>query len=184
MLLRWNLSPGGYYLVVCRLEPENHVREILEGLSQSSSTRTMIVVGNDQAPTAYVSSLKRIADSRIRFLGTIYDQAQLQALRFHALAYCHGHSVGGTNPSLLEALGCGNAVLAHDNVFNREVARDAALYFGTAAEFRSVLERFEQDGPGRARMRERAREIVRADYTWDGIAQRYAALIDEERAQS
>jgi glycosyltransferase involved in cell wall biosynthesis len=174
------LAPDRYYLVVCRLEPENHVREIFEGFARSSSARQMAVIGNHETGTAYVKELLQIRDPRIRFLGTIYDQAQLQAIRFHAFAYCHGHSVGGTNPSLLEALGCGNAVLAHENAFNREVARDAALYFEGADSFAAAVARLEGDEPSRTGMRQRARFIVESDYTWDRIADEYLALLRRE----
>jgi glycosyltransferase involved in cell wall biosynthesis len=182
ILSRWDLAPDDYCLVVCRLEPENHVREILQGFSRSATKKKMVVLGNTQSRTPYVTSLTDIQDARIRFVGTIYDQAMLQALRYHAFVYCHGHSVGGTNPSLLEALGCGNAVIAHDNRFNREVARDAALYFDSAIAFAAALERVEKEDSDRLRMRERARAIVRADYTWDSIAEQYLRLLDAEKA--
>lgn len=177
LVSEWNLTPDGYYLVVCRLEPENHVREILEGFSASSSTRSIVVIGNHLSGTEYVARLRALNDPRIRFLGSVYDQATLQALRFHAFAYCHGHSVGGTNPSLLESLGCGNAVVAHDNPFNREVARDAAVYFTSAREFAARLAELENAEPERLRMRERGRAIIGSDYAWDGIVEQYLALL-------
>jgi len=116
----WQLSPSGYYILVCRLEPENHVLEILQAFKQSKSRRQLIVVGNHRTGSDYVAQLCAIADSRIRMIGTVYEQTVLTSLRYHSFAYMHGHSVGGTNPSLLEAMGCGNLIFAHDNPFNRD----------------------------------------------------------------
>ena len=71
------------------------------------------------------------ASDEVVFLGPIYDKAEVEALRFHSATYLHGHTVGGTNPSLVEAMAAGNPVIAHDNPYNRWVARDAAVYFST-----------------------------------------------------
>jgi glycosyltransferase involved in cell wall biosynthesis len=96
----------------------------------------------------------------------------------HAAAYLHGHSVGGTNPSLLEALACGSLVIAHDNPFNREVARDAAEYFETPQQLARQLEQvLQQPLLERSRRCARAREIVAQNYTWDRIADDYEALL-------
>lgn len=129
LLHEWGIEPDAYYLVVARLEPENHVREIIEGYNRSTTSCPLIVVGNHNSGTAYANELISLADSRVRFIGGIYDKEKLQALRYHSRAYFHGHSVGGTNPSLLEALGCGNLIIAHDNIFNREVTGNAGFYF-------------------------------------------------------
>jgi hypothetical protein len=92
------------------------VLEILRGFASSESTCHLIVVGDDRADTAYVQQLRAVNDKRIHFIGTVYNQDNLRSLRYYCRAYFHGHSVGGTNPSLLEALGCGNMVIAHDNM--------------------------------------------------------------------
>ena len=110
-------------------------------------------------------------------LGPVLN-AKLQSLRVHAAAYLHGHSVGGTNPSLLEALACGSLVIAHDNPFNREVARDAAEYFETPQQLARQLEQMVQlPLLERSRRCARAREIVAKNYTWDRIADDYEALL-------
>lgn len=173
----WGLAPDGYYLVVCRLEPENHVREMVAGYLASSSNHPLVVVGDHRSGTSYVRDLVANAGGRVRFVGTVFDAAQLRALRFHAFAYLHGHSVGGTNPSLLEALGCGNAVLAHDNVFNREVARDAAVYFRNEHDMADCIRTIELDTVARHNMQSAARNIVERHYQWPDIAARYLALL-------
>ena len=106
------LKAKDYYLVVCRLEPENHVREIIQGFSNTASKRKLVIIGDYQAGTPYTESLTRLKDDRVVFLGSVYDQELLTALRYHCFAYLHGHSVGGTNPSLLEAMACDNFVIA------------------------------------------------------------------------
>lgn len=177
LLVEWDLVANHYYLLVCRLEPENHVLEILQGYTASNSNLPLIVLGNHQTGTNYVKQLLAVNDARIRMIGTVYDPAKLQALRFYARAYFHGHSVGGTNPSLLEALGCGNAVIAHDNVFNREVAGNAALYFSTATEIPNLIEKIDTDEIFRAAMRLNARNIVSQRYTWELVTDAYMALL-------
>ena len=176
------LQPGRYHLVVCRFEPENHVREIIEGYTASRSRRPLVVLGTARSDTPYVRALRQLAaaDERVLLLPPIYDAARLTALRYHACTYLHGHSVGGTNPSLVEALGCGNAVIAHDNAFNREVAGPAALYFSTAADVPSLVERLEADEPLRAQLGREARQQQQQRYTWDAVVAAYLRLLGAE----
>jgi glycosyltransferase involved in cell wall biosynthesis len=178
------LQPGRYHLVVCRFEPENHVREIIEGYTASRSQRPLVVLGTARAETPYVRDLRRLAaaDERVHMLPPIYDPERLTALRYHACSYLHGHSVGGTNPSLVEALGCGNAVLAHDNPFNREVAGRGALYFTDAADVPDLVERLEADAQLRTQLGREARQRQRECYTWDAVVADYLALLGVEPA--
>lgn len=181
LLAEWGLSSNTYHLVVARIEPENHVREIVEGYLASSSQFPLVVVGNHQTGTEYACAVAACADSRVRFLGGVYDKVKLQALRCHALAYCHGHSVGGTNPSLLEALGCGNLVIAHDNVFNREVTGDLGFYFKNADHLPALLERIESlDEVARTELRLAAKKRILDNYSWDQICNSYLMLLGED----
>src|SRR6185503_12367589 len=115
---------GGFHLVVARFEPENHVDLAVEGYRRSGATLPLVVVGSAPYADEYTNRIHAIAegDPRIRLLGGVWDQDQLDQLYAHALTYIHGHSVGGTNPSLLRAMGAATAVLGYDVVFNREVA--------------------------------------------------------------
>jgi glycosyltransferase involved in cell wall biosynthesis len=177
LLAEWGLGPDSYYLVVCRLEPENYVLDILQGFAASASTLPLIILGNHHTNTPYVAQLLAVQDDRIRFVGTVYDKAKLQALRYHCRAYFHGHSVGGTNPSLLEALGCGNAVIAHDNPFNREVACEAACYFTGSDAIPALVAQIEAEEGRRAAMRGQARKIVAGRYTWEKVTESYLRLL-------
>jgi glycosyltransferase involved in cell wall biosynthesis len=177
-LSEWSLVPESYYLVVCRFEPENHVREILQAFQRSRSKRQLIVVGNHLTETRYVAQLRTVQDPRIRMIGTVYDQAKLTCLRYHSFAYMHGHSVGGTNPSLLEAMGCGNLIFTHDNAFNRETLGPCGYYFANTLELTQAIDRAEQEDTGLARFREASRSRARANYRWPDIICRYVALLE------
>jgi len=178
LLEGWNLEPYSYYLSVCRLEPENHVLELIDGFARTDSRHQFAIVGDSRGTRKYVRRLRQARAPRVRFLGSVYEVEKLQALRYYALAYLHGHSVGGTNPSLLEALGCGNVVVAHDNEFNREVCGDVAFYFGTANEVAGAIAAIEALKPAaRSTFGERARAIVRARYRWEDVADMYVSLL-------
>jgi len=179
ILDEWNLQSKSYLLVVCRLEPENHLLEIIQGYRASTVAMPLIILGNHLAETPYVKSLVGYSSENIRFLGTVYDHDKLLALRYHSYAYLHGHSVGGTNPSLLEAMGCGNGILAHDNKFNREVAGVSALYFKDAASLTAILNNlgdFVETGKV-------AQQLVRDCYTWDQIVSDYLKLLKRTNNQ-
>jgi glycosyltransferase involved in cell wall biosynthesis len=172
------LEPGGYHLVVARFEPENHVREIVEGYAASGARKPLVVVGSAPYAAEYTAAIDRIAaaDDRIRLLGAVYDQELLDALYHHAYTYLHGHSVGGTNPSLLRAMGAGTAVVAYDVVFNREVLDGSGWYFAGPADVARAVDAVEADPTAvvsnAAAMRRRAADA----FSWDDVAAAYEDL--------
>lgn len=177
LLAPWALESGGYLLVVARPEPENHLLEIIEGHVRHGGALPLVVVGAVTGQTPYQRRLLAHASERVRFIGAVYDQRQLRGLRVHAAGYLHGHSVGGTNPSLLEAMACGNWIIAHDNPYNREVARDAACYFATVDGLVEGLRQWSARTPAdSARRGARARQIVAQDYDWERVTDAYEAL--------
>lgn len=178
LLAEWNLQKEKYFIVVGRLEPENHILEIVEGFKKSKTKMRLVVLGNHQVENSYVRKLLSVKDDRIDLIGTVFDSEKLEALRYFSIAYFHGHSVGGTNPSLLEALGCRNAVIAHDNVFNREVARDAAIYFENNEDIPDLIQEIESNAERRAMMGVRGLNIISSFYTWDIIVDKYVALLE------
>lgn len=186
--LRTSLSPApldplglvkdGYHLVVARFEPENHVREAVAAHVASRATMPLVVVGAAPYADDYTREVERAAagDPRVRMIGSVWDQDQLDALYAHARTYVHGHSVGGTNPSLLRAAGAGAPVLARDVVFNREVLGAHGRYWATDAELAALLEEAEAHGDA-ARSRGEAGQAEVVDrYDWDDVAQGYADL--------
>ena len=172
------LEPSGYHVVVARFEPENHVAEIVEGYRASSAELPLVVVGSAPYADAYTGRVEGLAkgDPRIRLVGGIWDQQQLDELYAHALTYVHGHSVGGTNPSLLRAIGAGTAVLAFDVNFNREVLGEVGHYFATPSELAPLFEKSESDHEQMREAGNLLREHARRHYRWDDVALGYEAL--------
>ncbi len=175
-LAELDLAPGNYQLVVARMEPENHVHLIVEGYVASGSTLPLVVVGSAPYAERYTAAIRDMADDRVRFLGGIWDQELLDQLYANARVYWHGHSVGGTNPSLLRAMGAGAAVNAFDVGFNREVLRTAGRYFETVEDVAKLAVDAEASpGALAERGRASAREAVR--YDWDEVARDYGQLV-------
>ena len=171
------LVPGRYLTVVARAEPENSILEVVQGFSQRPRGLTLAVLGHYRPELPYHAQVQAVAGQEVRFLGAIYDKPVVQALRAHGAAYVHGHQVGGTNPALVEALGAGNAVIAHDNRFNRWVAGDGAAYFKGADGFAAVLDRLEADPAALQRMRDASRLRFEQAFTWPAILGEYEQLL-------
>jgi glycosyltransferase involved in cell wall biosynthesis len=174
-LAELGLEPGGYHLVVARFEPENHVDVIVDGYRRSAATKPLVVVGSAPYSDEYTAGVHGLADDRVRFLGGVWDQAQLDQLYGNCFSYLHGHSVGGTNPSLLRALGGGAAVLAFDVDFNREVTGKAGRYWRDASDVAALVDAAEADPAATAQAGEQARELA-AGYDWDDVAAGYEEL--------
>jgi glycosyltransferase involved in cell wall biosynthesis len=169
------LRPQGYHLVVARFEPENHVHTIVEGYRRSSAALPLIVVGSAPYADAYTAQVHALADDRVRFLGGVWDQRLLDQLYANAFRYLHGHSVGGTNPSLLRAIGAGAPTLAYDVVFNREVLGAAGTYFTTEDDVARAVEAAEADAESHPAHRAATRLRALA-YDWDDVADKYEQL--------
>ena len=176
-LAELDLRPGGYHLVVARFEPENHVDVAVAGYVASGATLPLVVVGSAPYADAYTQRVHAAAagDPRVRFLGGVWDAELLDQLYANAATYVHGHSVGGTNPSLLRAIGAGTATLAFDVSFNRDVLRGDGRYFADAASLARVLDEAEADPAATSSAGERLRERAR-DFDWDDVAAGYEEL--------
>lgn len=179
-LAEHGLKKKEYYLVVGRFVPENNFEKMIQGFMRSESTKDFAIITtvNGRFYNKLQQTLNFEQDPRIKFVGTVYDQPLLKKIRENAYANFHGHEVGGTNPSLLEALGSTDLNLLLDVGFNREVAEDTALYWtkeenslpeliGTAD--RMTPETIREYG-------ERARERVKKYYSWDKIVEEYETL--------
>lgn len=177
-LAEMGLTRHGYHLLVARFEPENHVRMAVEGYAGSSAALPLVVVGSAPYGAAYTARIEAAAAAsgdRVRLVGPVWDQALLDQLYANCLTYVHGHSVGGTNPSLLRAMGAGAASLAYDVVFNREVLGSAGRWFTTPGQLGALVEAAEADVAGTVRRGlDTAREALR--YDWDGVADSYEKL--------
>jgi glycosyltransferase involved in cell wall biosynthesis len=134
-------------------------------------------LGNYQESNAYHCAIKAAASAEVRFVGAIYDKAVVQALRFHSAAYVHGHQVGGTNPSLVEALGAGNAVIAHDNRFTRWVAGEGAVYFDGADAFSACMDNLLANPDRLKELSIQSRKRFQEAFTWPDVLAQYEALL-------
>lgn len=181
-LLDWyaqkGLKPFQYYLVVGRFVPENNyetmIREFM--LSHSQKDFAIITNVNDKFLDELEKKLHFKKDKRIKFVGTVYDQELLMKIRENAYGYFHGHEVGGTNPSLLEALGNTDMNLLLDVGFNREVAEDAAVYWSkTPGNLAMLIDRVDRiQDEKRVEYGRKAKDRIRNEYSWQYICNKYA----------
>jgi glycosyltransferase involved in cell wall biosynthesis len=177
LLTPYRLRTGEYALLIARAEPENSVLEVVRAWSQTRRGHKLVVLGKYDPEHPYQRAVLAAASPEVQFVGAIYDQAVVGALRFHARFYVHGHQVGGTNPSLVEALGAGNAVLAHDNRFNRWVAGGAGLYFENEQDCAMQVERLLDDTALIERLRRASRARHAVQFTWDSVLADYERLL-------
>ena len=140
-LSEYDVTADNYYILIARLEPENNIEMAIQGYLKSNENgkKPLLIIGNTTTPHGkYLSGKYGHIDS-VRFLGGIYNFKVLDVLRHFSSAYFHGHSVGGTNPSLLEAMAAGCFILANDNIFNRSVLKDNAIYYNSPDEVTRIL---------------------------------------------
>ncbi len=175
-----DISPSKYWLVVARLEPENNIHTIVDAFSKSKSKLPLIVIG-DYTNANYQRVIDNIVEdnSNIIFLGSVYDLKLLDMLRQNCFAYIHGHSVGGTNPSLIEAMIMRNIILAHDNEFNREVCGDSGVYFASVDDLINKLFLIENNFSTYAGLKEELHQRAKEKYSWNDIADKYRELFNE-----
>lgn len=142
VLKKYNLNEYKYNMLIARLEPENNIETILDGVKFSNDKTIFLVVG-DFTKNGFGKKMKKKYESidNIHFLGSIYQQEELNNLRYYSNLYFHGHSVGGTNPSLLEAMGSGALIIAHNNIFNKTILKENAYYFYTSKDVSFYIEK-------------------------------------------
>ena len=174
-LSKFQLMPNKYFLVIARMEPENNIEMILEGFTASNQSCPLLIIGNTSNRFGkYISS--RYQQSNIIFAGAVYDNELLNNLRYYSQIYFHGHSVGGTNPSLLEAMACGCTIAAHDNIFNKAVLEKEGYYFSSAADVTAIINK--PNEPDRAeQFRSLNKEKIRSIYNPEKVLASYGELI-------
>lgn len=173
------LEPGRYLSLVCRPIPENSILELVAGFSAAPRDHRLLVVGPYDRSDPYHAQVLDAASDQVVFPGAIYDQDRLRALRFHSAMYLHGHTVGGTNPSLVEAMAAGNAVLAHDNPYNRWVAGAGAVYFRSAEDVARILGEVLEGSDQIAELGAASRARFQEEFTWERVAGQYEDLLVE-----
>lgn len=170
--------PKEYYLVVGRFVPENNFETMVREFLKSDTTKTLVLITNVEQNRFYDALKAQTGfdrDRRVKFVGTVYEKELLKKIRENAYAYLHGHEVGGTNPSLLEALSSTSLNLLFDVGFNREVGADSALYWskreGELAELIHRADQFTKEQ--RAEFGEKAKKRIAEAYRWEDIVARY-----------
>ncbi|OYY94935.1 MAG: glycosyl transferase [Hydrogenophilales bacterium 28-61-23] len=177
LIAPYGLTPGGYAILIARAEPENSILEVVRAWSRKPRGCKLVVLGKYEAGHVYQRAVQEAASAEVIFPGAVYEKPVVQALRFHARFYVHGHQVGGTNPSLVEALGAGNAVLAHDNCYNRWVAGDAGVYFRDEAGCALEIERLLMGSDHLAVLQNAARDRHARMFTWEKVLGEYENLL-------
>jgi glycosyltransferase involved in cell wall biosynthesis len=178
LIQKYELRTDAYYLLIARPEPENSILEIVRAYSLRRRGMPLVVLGNYKPDgTRYQKQVLEAAGPEIIFLGAIFDRDIVKALRFHARGYFHGHRVGGTNPSLVESLAAGNAVIAHNNRFTRWVAGAGARYFRSCEDVDAILNSLNADPRQLVAMREASRQRYRECFTQDKILTAYEELL-------
>ncbi|WP_057911623.1 beta 1-4 rhamnosyltransferase Cps2T [Peribacillus muralis] len=178
---KYQIQPKEYYLVVGRFVPENNYELMITEFMNSSTTKDFILIANVEE-NAFYERLKRTTnfekDHRIKFVGTVYDQELLKKIRENAYGYFHGHEVGGTNPSLLEALASTSINLLLDVVFNKEVGKECAVYFSKeTSSLTNLINEVEKFSTGQIEiLGKAAKERIRTEYSWDKIVNEYETL--------
>ncbi len=172
-LTRLGLSPDRYLVSIARIEPENNTLGIIEAFTRRPRGCKLVVLGSLDDRFPYHRAVKAAVNHEVLLPGPIYDSNSVHALRFHARAYMHGHTVGGTNPSLVEALWAGNAVIAHDNVFNRWTAGDAQFFFGDVDSCDAQIETVLTDSAAVATARTAARQRAAETFEWRSVLEAY-----------
>ena len=174
-----------YYLVVGRFVPENNFETMIREFMKSKSKKdfAIITTANDKFLEELEAKLHFRNDKRIKFVGTVYDQELLKKIRENAYGYFHGHEVGGTNPSLLEAMSSTDQNLLLGVGFNREVGLDAALYWSKQeGSLAKLIDKADQMSAEKIKeMGRKAKERIRTAYGWEYIVDQYEKLFLQNR---
>ena len=171
------LEPGQYLTLICRPIPENSVLELVQGFSRSERGVKLAILGDYDRSDEYHRLVLNAASDEVAFLGAVFDSAAVQSLRLHSVGYLHGHTVGGTNPSLVEAMAVGNPIIAHNNAYNRWVAQDGALYFADTAEADAQITELLGNSALRASLGAASRRRHAEEFTWEHVAGQYESLL-------
>jgi glycosyltransferase involved in cell wall biosynthesis len=184
LIRQFGVERDDYFLIASRLIPENHADLIAEAFLESGSQRKLVIAGGANYDSPFHQKLRSLAHGKIILTGHIDEQVVIKELHCNCFAYLHGHSVGGTNPSLLKAMGYGNCILALDTVFNREVLADGGIFFPKDPSVLAGMIREVESNPQRVgELRRMGPERILANYTWERIAGQYETLFLEVAAR-
>jgi glycosyltransferase involved in cell wall biosynthesis len=170
-----NLKTNEFSMLIARMEPENNIETILDGFVDSGLNQDFIVIGNPENKFGKKLQRKYQSNFKIKFIGPIYDLAALNYLRRNARYYFHGHSVGGTNPSLLEAMASKACICAHDNAFNKSILEEDAFYFKNSSDIAKLLNQ-ELSNNCEDRKNRNYKKVIE-NFSWDKINADYESFL-------
>jgi len=177
LLEKFGLEPQDYILQITRFEPENNPLLSIQAFRKMETAKRLVLVGGVQYKTEYSESIFAAKDPRISLLGSIYDKRILRELLCNCYAYIHGNEAGGTNPALLQAMASGCFVISRDVPFNREVLRDAGIYFQKNVDDLCEKISWALQRPDETRIKgEKGRDIIRESYSWESVVDEYEKL--------
>lgn len=177
ILESYSVERYNYNMILARLEPENNIETILDGVAMSGDQTTMIVIGNHNTKFGNYLKDKFKENKNIRFIGAVYNMNHLDNLRYFSNLYFHGHSVGGTNPSLLEAMASQAFIIANKNEFNSTILRENAFYFSSADEVKNIVLNTKKSD--NLRLVQNNFRAIEEEYNWNKINEAYLRLFEE-----
>lgn len=182
-----DVKPYEYYLIVGRFVPDNNYETMISEFIKSNTTKDLVIVTNVEKDKFYEELEEKThfeEDKRVKFVGTVYESELIKAIREKAFAYLHGHEVGGTNPSLLEALASTDVNLLYDIGFNHEVGEDSALYWSKEdGSLSSLIEKCDMEYSSeekRKKMHEKGVERITGAFSWNFIVDSYEKVFLSE----
>jgi glycosyltransferase involved in cell wall biosynthesis len=177
LLKEYNVEKEKYNMIMARFEPENNLDMVLEGVAMSEVKTPILVIGKHQTKYGEYLKNKFKNNSNIRFIGGLYNLEHLNNLRFFSNLYFHGHTVGGTNPSLLEAMASKALVIAHNNDFNRGILKENSFYFSTSTEVKNILHSIKKND--NLQLVQNNFEAILNEFNWEKINGEYLCLFEE-----
>jgi hypothetical protein len=177
LLKEYQVEKYNFNLILARLEPENNIEMILDGVVLNATKRVILVIGNHNTKYGKYLKQKFANQSQIRFVGAVYNMNHLDNLRFYSNLYFHGHSVGGTNPSLLEAMASKALIIAHKNDFNQAILHQNAYYFSSSADINILISEIKKRD--NLPLLENNFEAIKNQYNWSIINGAYLQLFQK-----
>ena len=172
----FGLKNGKYDLIVARIIPDNHIEMIVQAKELAVDETPLLILCNENNLKSELAEKYRHLD-HVNFYGPVFENDTIGSLRQFCRYYIHGHSAGGTNPSLLESMACSSAVVAHNNQFNRSVLGENAYYFSSAKELSSIFNKYDSEQTELFKKNNLAR--IENQYNWNMVTDEYEKLFYE-----
>lgn len=173
----YGLQPKEYAVLIARAEPENSILEVVQAWSAKPRGKKLVILGKYLDSHEYQKTVKAAASDEVLFIGAVYEKSVVSALRYYAMFYVHGHQVGGTNPSLVESLGAGNAILAHDNPYNQWVCGQGAIFFNGKQTCETQIERLISNATLQQQLARESEKRFDESFRWEFILHDYEVLL-------